>query len=361
MTEPKPPILYVDDDPKQLTAFKAAFRRDYEVFTANSAAEGKLMLQTRPIDVILTDQRMPETTGVEFLESTVSEFPDLIRILITGYADLKDVISAINKGKVYCYLNKPWDEQELMVILKNATDICITRKLLKEKQDLLQKTNNELEKFVYSASHDLRAPLLSIKGIINFAKTQSNYSKQEYLPMIERSIDRLDVFVGSIINYYQNVRFEVQPSELDFKKMVVETWNSFDHVLEREQIQFNYHIQQEKVFKSDEFRLQVILNNLFLNAIKYQRKNDTSQFVSVDVDVEEKFATLSIKDGGIGIEPEHLERIFDMFYRATQEKHGSGLGLYITKEAVEKIGGEIEVKSQPGLGTTFKVVIPNQM
>jgi two-component system sensor histidine kinase/response regulator len=361
MTEKKLPILYVDDDPRQLTAFKAAFRRDYDVYTANSAAEGKLVLKTTPIDIILTDQRMPETTGVEFLESTVTEFPDLIRILVTGYADLKDVIAAINKGRVYCYLNKPWDEQELKVILKNSSEICITRRLLKEKQEMLQKTNNELEKFVYSASHDLRAPLMSIKGIINFAKTQSNYPEQEYLPMIERSIDRLDVFIGSIINYYQNVRLEIQPSELDFKKMIQETWHSFDHVQERAKIRFDFHVQQDHTFKSDEFRLQVILNNLFLNAIRYQRKNDPEQFISVAVDVEDKFATLSVKDGGIGIDPEHMDRIFDMFYRATQEKPGSGLGLYITKEAVEKIGGEIEVKSQPGKGTTFKVIIPNQM
>jgi two-component system sensor histidine kinase/response regulator len=361
MTGTRPRILYVDDDSRQLTAFKAAFRRDYEIFSAQSADEGRRVLKTEEIDIILTDQRMPGTTGVEFLESIVDEFPELIKILVTGYTDLSDAIRAINKGRIYCYLNKPWDEQELKIILKNAIEICTARKMLKEKHLLLTKTNSELEKFVYSASHDLRAPLMSIKGIINLAKTRSNYTDHEYMPMIEQSIDRLDVFVGSIINYYQNAKSDIQLSELSFDKIIRETWQSFDHLPAKEKIKFSCKIEQEKTFRTDEFRLQVILNNLLLNAINYQRKSNPEKYISVDVKVAESKAVVSIEDGGIGIEREHLDKIFEMFYRATNEKPGSGLGLYITREAVERIGGEIDVHSVPGKGTTFTIVIPNQM
>jgi two-component system sensor histidine kinase/response regulator len=360
MLDQNPHILYVDDDPGQLTAFRAAFRRDATVFVANSAAKGLEILQTEDIDIIITDQRMPGISGVDFLESIVNDYPDLIKILITGYTDMQDVVDAINKGKIYCYLNKPWHEQELRVIIRNAYDMACTRRLLKERNAQLQKTNNELEKFVYSASHDLRAPLMSIKGIINFAKTQPQQQPEEYLNMIDKSIDRLDVFVGNIINYYQNVKYEIRPSVLDFDKIIRETWASFDYFQGKSKIQLKYHIEQDENFSTDEFRFQVILNNLLLNAIKYQNKNRPDQFVSIDLKVAHKNATLCIEDSGIGIETEHLGKIFNMFYRATQEKPGSGLGLYIAKEAVEKIGGEIEVSSIIGQGTKFKIVIPNQ-
>jgi two-component system sensor histidine kinase/response regulator len=360
MNEGRPRILYVDDDLRQLTAFKAAFRRTHLVLIAQSPLEGRRILNDQQIDIIITDQRMPEMSGIDFLESIIPDYPDLIKILVTGYAEINDVINAINKGQIYCYLDKPWDEQELRIILKNAYDISTTRRELKDKIELLQKTNGELEKFVYSASHDLRAPLLSIKGVINYAKSTMPDTGLQYLSMIEQSIDKLDVFVGNIINYYQNVKCDAQHEALDFEKMLKETWSGFDFLENQSRIRFNVQVRQDQEFKSDEFRMQVIFNNLLLNAIKYQRKEEIHQEVSVAVDVGVDQATIHIDDNGIGIDPEHIGKIFQMFYRATHEKPGSGLGLYIAKEAVSKIGGEIEVRSVPAKGTSFKIVIPNK-
>jgi len=360
MLELRPHLLYVDDDQRQLTAFKAAFRREYEVATAQSATEGLAVLRSQPVDIILTDQRMPERSGIDFLQSIATEFPDLIKILVTGYTDFQDAIDAINKGKVYCFLTKPWDEQELKVIIKNAYEICLTRKLLKDKNELLEKTNRELERFVYSASHDLRSPLMSIKGIINYAKMQGDFAGQGYLPMIEESIDRLDVFVGNIAHYYQNAKHEIESENLELEKLIPEIWDSFNYLKEKEKIQFTCQIDQKAPFKSDNFRVRVILNNLIHNAIKYQKKSEANPYVSVHVKVNPELATFSVKDGGIGIDPEHLEKIFNMFYRATAQQSGSGLGLYIAKEALEKIGGGIEVDSVPGKGTTFHFKIPNE-
>jgi DNA-binding NtrC family response regulator len=123
MNEGRPRILYVDDDLRQLTAFKAAFRRTHLVLIAQSPLEGRRILNDQQIDIIITDQRMPEMSGIDFLESIIPDYPDLIKILVTGYAEINDVINAINKGQIYCYLDKPWDEQELRIILKNAYDI----------------------------------------------------------------------------------------------------------------------------------------------------------------------------------------------------------------------------------------------
>ncbi len=138
-------LLYVDDERNNLVSFKAAFRRDFDVFTAESGAEGRTILEKEEISIIITDQRMPFMTGVEFLESIVDEFPDTIRILITGFSDIQAVIDAINKGKIYHYVQKPWDETYLRNIINNAFE---THKLRKEKKfmmEQLQITNEQLE------------------------------------------------------------------------------------------------------------------------------------------------------------------------------------------------------------------------
>jgi response regulator RpfG family c-di-GMP phosphodiesterase len=138
-------ILYVDDENNNLTAFKALFRRNFDVHTALSAEEGRELLKQEGFHIILTDQRMPGTTGVEFLESIIPLYPDPIRILITGYADIQAVINAINKGQVYRYITKPWDEMELKSVLENAYEIFSLREANKELTAKLLLANEQLD------------------------------------------------------------------------------------------------------------------------------------------------------------------------------------------------------------------------
>jgi response regulator RpfG family c-di-GMP phosphodiesterase len=141
-------VLYIDDEVHNLNAFRAGFRRLFNIYLAESAAEGRKVLETENIHVILTDQRMPVTTGIEFLESILDEFPDPIRILMTGFADINAVIDAINKGKVYKYIQKPWMEDELRIHIQKAYDIYSLRQ---EKRDLTQKileTNKKIEELL---------------------------------------------------------------------------------------------------------------------------------------------------------------------------------------------------------------------
>lgn len=138
-------ILYVDDEDNNLTAFKANFRRLYDIFTANSAQEGKNILKEQKINIIITDQRMPGITGVEFLESIIPEYPEPMRILLTGYADIEAVINAINKGQVYRYITKPWNEDELKSIIDAAFEVYSLRVANKELTTKLLKANEQLE------------------------------------------------------------------------------------------------------------------------------------------------------------------------------------------------------------------------
>jgi len=138
-------VLYVDDEVHNLNSFKAGFRRKFNIFTAESAVEGRKVLETELIHVIITDQRMPVTTGIEFLESIIPEFPDPIRILLTGYADINAVIDAINKGQVYKYIQKPWMDEDLRINIEKAYEIYALRKENKELTEALIVANKQLE------------------------------------------------------------------------------------------------------------------------------------------------------------------------------------------------------------------------
>jgi len=138
-------VLYVDDEVHNLNSFKAGFRRKFNIFTAESAVEGRKVLETELIHVIITDQRMPVTTGIEFLESIIPDFPDPIRILLTGYADINAVIDAINKGQVYKYIQKPWMDEDLRINIEKAYEIYALRKENKELTEALLFANKQLE------------------------------------------------------------------------------------------------------------------------------------------------------------------------------------------------------------------------
>jgi len=138
-------VLYVDDEVHNLNSFKAGFRRKFNIFTAESAVEGRKILENELIHVIITDQRMPITTGIEFLESIIPDFPDPIRILLTGYADINAVIDAINKGQVYKYIQKPWMDEDLRINIEKAFEIYSLRKENKELTEALIIANKQLE------------------------------------------------------------------------------------------------------------------------------------------------------------------------------------------------------------------------
>ncbi|OZA53545.1 MAG: hybrid sensor histidine kinase/response regulator, partial [Sphingobacteriales bacterium 39-40-5] len=220
LTESKIRVLYIDDEANNLFAFQAGFRRFFEIYTAETVAEGMNILNDKDIQVIIADQRMPKTTGVEFFNIIRKAHPDPVRILLTGYSDLDSVIDAINQGEIFRYIKKPWDELELTTSIQNAYEMYQTRKQLKSKIDELQKANDELNRFVYSTSHDLRSPLANILGILNLAKLQQpGTDTNDYFQMIESCVNKMDGFIHKTIEYYKGIRLENVNEEIDFTKM----------------------------------------------------------------------------------------------------------------------------------------------
>ncbi len=145
MSDKKIDILYVDDEENNLISFKATFRLKYNIMIAVSADAAMKILETKPVEIIITDQRMPNMTGIEFLEKVIEKYPDPVRILLTGYADMNAVIDAVNKGKIYHYLSKPWSEQELEETIKKAFEVYQASKEIKEMNSKLTVSNDQLE------------------------------------------------------------------------------------------------------------------------------------------------------------------------------------------------------------------------
>lgn len=215
MESKKIKVLYVDDERHNLYAFRAAFRLDFEIFLAESAEKGREILEQYTIPVIIADQRMPKETGIEFFETIKGKYPLSMRILLTGYTDIQAVISAVNIGNIYRYLQKPWKEEEIRTAILNAFELYNSRFQLVEKNIELEKAYNELDKFVYSASHDMRSPLMSILGIVRLAKMEMSHEQSmPYFEMIEESVTRLDDFIKNIINYYKNNRIALEINEI---------------------------------------------------------------------------------------------------------------------------------------------------
>jgi len=353
-------ILYVDDEENNLISFRAYFKKKYTIYTAISASEALEILKESEIQIIVTDQKMPVLTGTEFLERTVSLYPDAIRLLITGQADLDSVIEAINRGQISKYIQKPWDWDKLSLTLENCGDLYRGRMELKLKNIELEKINDELNRFIYSASHDLRSPLMSILGVVQLARMDENLN-QEYFKIIENSVLKLDRYIRNIIDYYQNSRSDEEFENVDFNEIINDVLDILKN--QDQTIKFETLINQDGVFIGDTFRLRVILSNIISNAIKYKKHSGVQHHVSMKIMSDSESAKITISDTGIGIHADHIANIFKMFYRAqiSNNKQGSGIGLFIVQESLDKIGGSISVSSTPDVGTTFEILIPNKI
>ena len=353
-------ILYIDDEEHNLQSFKATFRRQYDITTTTSVTEAEELMNVKDFNIVLADQRMPYMTGVQFFEKIRDKYPDIIRILITGHTDISAAIDAINKGEVFRFIDKPWDYEYVENAITHAYDIFKTREDLKQRNIELQKANEELDKFVYSASHDLRAPLMSILGIVNLALLEDDIlSQNEYLELIRKSVKKLDTFIINIIDYYKNARGVSVISNIDFEELVTEVQATIQYLPEYGNLTITTDINQTGTFQSDAMKLRIIFNNLINNAVKFQDITKESPFINLKIEASPAGAKIIIEDNGTGIREIDQDKIFRMFYRAGATNSGSGIGLYIVHEAITKLGGVIKISSRYGEGSIFEISIPS--
>ncbi|MCU0420830.1 MAG: ATP-binding protein [Cyclobacteriaceae bacterium] len=223
----------------------------------------------------------------------------------------------------------------------------------------LEQANQELDRFVYSVSHDLSAPLRSIQGLVNISKLDKDINnREEYLSKVEQSVNKLDLFIREILDYSRNNRMAVSVEPIALKALCLEVIENLRYIDNFQRIAFACDTLEEHVITADKLRLKIILNNILSNAIKFQRPHEPHPWVRVTCRQKDGRIQVLITDNGEGMHEEVLQKLFTMFYRGSTRTTGSGLGLYIAKEAAEKMGGTIAVVSEYGKGSTFAVELP---
>lgn len=244
-------------------------------------------------------------------------------------------------------------------VFQNITSSKLQELAHKKANEELVQANTELDNFVYKASHNLRGPITSCMGLINLCELENeNENIKMFLDLQRKSLNKLDNFIKDILEYSWNSRSDSTPEPIHFSSLIEDCVSNYELLDNFENINMIINIDHEQPFYSDAQRLRIIFANILSNAIKFSRSKIKS-FVKVKLKTTAEKASIVIEDNGMGIDGSHLNKVFDMFYRASEEKAGAGIGLYIAKQAVDKLNGTIQISSNKKVGTKVVLEIPN--
>lgn len=241
-------------------------------------------------------------------------------------------------------------------LIKANEELSTVSKELNVNNEILAKTNNELDKFMYSSSHDLRAPLASILGLVNLAKLEPVEKHREYIEMIRDRVIGLDYFIKDIIDFSKNSNTDIRYEIIDVQELIDLCVEHNKYLPGAEEIELSVSIDILRI-KSDHYRLSSILTALIANAVKYHNLEQEKPMLWIEVNGSNPVQFV-VRDNGSGINKKVRPHIFDMFYRGNEKSNGSGLGLYIAREMLNSLRGTFEVTSQEGKGSTFTFYLP---
>ncbi len=383
-------LLVVDDEPEILKTLWRQFRKKYDVCVATSAGEALKKMESMPIDVIVSDQRMPVTTGTEFFEQARRLHPDAVRILLTGYADIDAVIESINKGEVFRYATKPWNAAELDILIADAFQFHRLRTENKRLVESLKSANEELEervalrtaeleranielkdlsdqkdRFLGMAAHDLRNPLGGIRSLADLLleeEAPAPDETREFLTMIRETAEDSLNLLNSLLDYatIQRGSFELHFEDIQLAELERRVMRVHGVLGTQKGIPVRFATAPElSVANLDLVRIEQVLGNLIGNGLKF---SEPGAEIKVRVQKRNGGLHFSVQDSGPGIPAEDLETIFGE-YRSGKGAHDKGrqsfgLGLAICKRIVEAHGGAIRVESELGRGSTFSFDLP---
>ncbi len=389
--EKKYSILVVDDEKDILEALYDTFVDKYIVHMANSAEEALEILKETHVDLIMSDQRMPNVTGVELLARVESEYPKLGKILLTGYSDLPAVVDAINKGSVDKYLSKPWDQEELLHVVLEVMNMRLKKAMVERKLIESQLVQNAkmaaLGELVAGIAHELNNPLGFIYA--NLGNMKKFYAK--ILALLE-SYESLDLpeDAGATIKKTQEdtdyAYLKTRMSQLiersavgaDRMKKIIQDLKTFSRLDQSEyaEADINEAIETTLGIMTNEYknRIEIIkkfgeippvecfiakLNQVFMNLlINACHAIEGNGEITIKTGIEDERVKIEISDTGKGIPDDVKDKIFDPFFTTKAVGVGTGLGLSISHGIIKQHNGEISVQSKEGEGTTFVIKIP---
>jgi len=260
-----------------------------------------------------------------------------------------------------------WDESGNPVrMVGSMVDISerkVAESLVLEKNDLLEKANKELDRFVYSVSHDLKSPLSSVLGLITISEMSDDMDEvKKCIGMMRVRIDQLNNFIQEIIEYARNTRKEIHhDDDVNIHRLVNKILENFEFTENREKVNIINDVSADHTISTDMGRLKIILNNLIGNAIKYHDLGQEQPCIRISSELSGDEIRVMVQDNGPGIDQELQDSVFEMFYRASSTSDGSGLGLYIAREMAENLGGNLQLESEVGAGSLFTITIPLQL
>jgi len=389
----KRPLLVVDDEINILHSLYDLFRLDYRVYTARSGPEALRVLEENEVHVVMADQRMPEMTGVEFLAQMKEQYPDIIRLVFTGYADVRAVVDAINQGNVYRYITKPWEPEELKSIISQAMEqyqLLIDRRRLmqelKEANSSLKMANDDLQRayrelkeldrlksvFIDIASHELRTPVFVISGFARLLARQSAKPPKELKSILE-SADRLGAIVVNMAKLMEAREWHhvLDTRPVTAAELIDKSLGQVQPFIEIRHQHLDIKIEQNLPMLEVEPPMIIdAIVNLLTNAIKFT-PDEGHITIHARSSKTEPFVEISVSDTGVGIPPEELPYIFTEFFGTFDTSHhssgeyefgrrGIGLGLSVVRKFVEIHGGKVSVKSKVGEGSTFTITVPTK-
>lgn len=391
MAEKQQTVLLVDDEKDILDALYDTFVDKYEVFRANSAAEALDILKENHVDLIISDQRMPDTTGVELFAQIEEEHPEVGRVLLTGYSDIGAVVDAINKGSVDKYITKPWDDDQITHIVLEVLNARLKKAIEERKRVESQLVQNakmaSLGELVAGIAHEINNPL----GFIHANMGNLKKFSKKMIGLIE-SYDQIDIPEEAKEEFEKRkkeVNYDYLKSRMpemidrsavgaDRMKKIIQDLKSFSRLDAAEfaeadingaietTLSIMFHEYKNRIEVKKEFgtlpiiecyiaRLNQVFMNLLVNAC--HAIEDKGE-IGIKTGMEDETVKIEISDTGNGIPEDVIDKIFDPFYTTKPVGQGTGLGLSISHGIIKQHKGEISVKSKVGEGTTFSIKIP---
>jgi signal transduction histidine kinase len=388
MAQRRHTVLVVDDEPDVVKSVQDLLRYDYKVLGATRARDAIKLMQENEIAVVMSDQRMPEMSGVEFLGRARADHPEAIRLLFTGYADIRAVIDAINEGNVYRYITKPWDPDELQTVIREAVeryDLLVERKRLiaelEQKNAELEKANAALREadalktaFIQVTSHELRTPVTLMQGLADLASRVQDVKPplSSWLAQMKRATGRVVHLVDQIVAMLAAGQFErpLERSRVDLAGLLNEAAEDVRAFVElrRQRLEKDWPPELGEI-EIDAGKIRDSLNHLLLNAIKFTP--DEGSIALSGRRGDDGRVEIAVRDTGVGIDAANLPRLGERFFTGFDvSKHSSGhfeynrrglgLGLSIVRSFVEMHGGTLNVSSELGKGTRVTVRLPDR-
>jgi signal transduction histidine kinase len=384
-------LLVVDDEPAVIISIEEQLRGRYGVRTAGTAAEALVQLRHGDVGVVMADQRLPQVTGSELLASIATRDPDITRILMTGYAELEAVRQAINQGKIYYYLNKPWEVTDLETVVEKAFEyhellrerrhlieelrqansaleakVQVRTRELSEKNAALQAMNTLKNEFLGMAAHDLRSPIGNIESlaevILDSDADMTHEERRELVSMIHDLSQGMLILLDDLLDIaaIESGKIDLRLKSVSIPAYLKEVESYHRMLAERKKIHLITRVAAElPPLLFDDERIRQVMNNLLSNAIKF---SPPYTVVTLEVYPVENGVEFSVTDQGEGIPLAEQSRLFGAFQRAstrpTAGESSTGLGLSICKKIVELHGGRIGVESAVGRGSRFFFILP---